>query len=333
MSLDELRTARLLFAPELADGTTSAQALERPEVTSLVRARPVPSLTVRVLQRLAMKAGRLTYESACVDPLMAARSAVLGDRAQGPPRLLIRVDEFPHYRALDGSTRHSAMQFDRFHSIMARAGVPYLLATLPRLAWAPLDPHASGGRALTGPERRILRRLAAEGVSFGLHGLDHRTRHRRAQRRSELAGLDEPALEALLGPGEAALAELEIRPRVFIAPYNRFDASQYPQLGRRFAVVCGGPESVMKLGFHVTPSWRAGAVYLPSYPPCYGTARQLGAAVERLIARGAALWVPLVLHWAAEADDGWTGLRRLAQRIAAYARPWDEFLQVVEESR
>ena len=88
--------------------------------------------------------------------------------------------------------------------------------------------------------------------------------------------------EQLLDDALAELARHEIRPDVFVPPYNRFDARQFEALARRFAVVCGGPESIGLMGFQRTPQWRGETVYLPSYAPVYGRA-------ARVLARGRAL--------------------------------------------
>lgn len=166
-----------------------------------------------------------------------------------------------------------------------------------------------------------------------MHGLDHRTRRALPHQRSELAGLPAAQLTERLVRGEAELASLGVRPRVFIAPYNRFDASQYAVLAERYDVVCGGPESVMRLGFQRTPLWRGPAIYLPAYAPLYGEAAAVKAGVEALLDAQAAIWAPLVLHWGHEAKAGWTALERLAELIGPYARPWGEFLTGVEASR
>lgn len=330
--IDERRSARLLFAPELERGEIHTEELDRPEVTAAVRSRPFASLPRRTLQRIAMKRGRLTYEGDCVEPLVAARRAVLGERAAGAPRLLVRVDEFPHYQAADHPEKYGTEAFERFHSIMAEAGVPYLVAVLPRVSHDSLNPGATGDRPLESDEIEMLRRLEAEGVAFGLHGHDHRTRHASPRRYSELCGLDAGELRERLERGAAELAHAGVRPRVFVPPFNRFDATQYPILADRHDVVCGGPESVALLGFHRTPQWRGDAVYLPAYAPLYERAAAVTAAAERLIESRAALWVPIALHWGWESDEGVSDLRRLAERIAPFASSWERFLDAVEES-
>jgi peptidoglycan/xylan/chitin deacetylase (PgdA/CDA1 family) len=322
------RSARLLLGASAAPEATRLRAVRR-----ALRSRPVPSAPVRFAQRVQRKIGWLEYERAVAEPLMAARAAALGQAAPGPPRFLVRVDEFPHYLASDDPTGYGTERYLRFHETMRDAGVPYLVAVLPRVSSASLDPDASSWRPLLEEERAVLARLPAEGVSYGLHGLDHRTRHASPRRHSELCGLSLAQTEELIATALGELAPSGIRPRVFVPPYNRFDARQYDLLARSFDVVCGGPETVGLLGFQRSPVWRGEAVYLPSYHPLYGHAGEVLDAARRLIELRAALWAPIVLHWGWEAEDDWTALRELLAVIAPNAAHWDEFLAEVSASR
>jgi hypothetical protein len=333
-ALDSARSARLLFGAELQSGTVTAEALDVPAVRTATRARAARAAPVRLLQRLAMKTGRLNYQKASAAPMQAARRAVLGDRADGPPRFLIRVDEFPHYQALNVPVEYGTAQYQRFHAIMAGADVPYMIAVLPTLANHPLSPHATGGRALDEDEIELLRTLGDDHVDLALHGYDHRSRSANPRRRTELGGRSAESLEVLLSAGNAIFNGLGLPPpRAFAAPFNHFDARQYDALAQRFDVVCGGPESVRSLGFTATPLWRGDAVYLPAYPPLYGTAAQVLEAARALIDARCALWVPVVLHWGWEADKGFGDLRRLAEAIGPYTSPWADFYTAVEASR
>jgi hypothetical protein len=325
---DELRSARLLLGSSAHD----VEALRSPAVRAAVRSRPFPSAPRRLLERVRLRQGRLGYERNVADPMDAARRAVLGADAARPPRFLVRVDEFPHYKAWDEPGRYGPDAYRRFHEIMLEAGVPYLIAVLPRVSHAALDPRESRWRKLDDSEQALLGGLAADGVSFGLHGRDHRTRFASPRRHSELCGLDAAATASLIDEGLAELAPLGISPQVFVPPYNRFDAGQYDLLAQRFAVVCGGPESVGLLGFQRTPLWRGEAVYMPSYHPLYGHAREVLPAARRLIDRRAGLWAPVVLHWGWEADDDWVALRDLLALIAPYAVRWEEFLAALGAS-
>lgn len=333
-ALDAARSARLLFGAELRSGDVAPEALDVPAVHTATRTPAARPAAVRLLQRLAMKTGRLTYETGSAAPMHAARRAVLGDRADGAPRFLIRVDEFPHYQALNAPVRYGTEQFQRFHAIMAGARVPYLIAVLPTLANRPLFPRATGGRPLDEDEIETLRDLGADDVELGLHGYDHQSRFANPRRRTELGGRSPEALEVRLTAGNAILAGLGLLPpRVFVAPFNHFDAGQYDALAQRFEIVCGGPESVRALGFAATPLWRGDAVYLPAYAPLYGTAAQVLEAAREMIAARRALWAPVVLHWGWEADQGFDDLRRLAEAIGPYTAPWAEFHAAVEASR
>src|SRR5262245_10030877 len=130
MSPDAQRSARVVFADELRAGRVLERDLNRREVASAVATRPVPPAPVRRLQRLAMKRGVFDFERRNLGPLNAARRAVLGPDAVGPPRFLVRVDEFPLAGAYEQSDRRDA-DFARFHSILTDAGIPYLLAVSP----------------------------------------------------------------------------------------------------------------------------------------------------------------------------------------------------------
>ncbi len=116
MNETERRSARLLFGEELALGELSAEWLTRADVAEAVRDRPVPSRVGRWLQRRALARGDLAYEHFSVAPMLAARSAVLGERAAGPPRFLVRVE--------DGD--------DALHELLRTFEVPFLSPVLRR---------------------------------------------------------------------------------------------------------------------------------------------------------------------------------------------------------
>jgi peptidoglycan/xylan/chitin deacetylase (PgdA/CDA1 family) len=327
-SIDERRTAQLLFAHELETHDVLPSELDRPEVADAVRWTHVPSWVSREIQRRAMRDGKLTYLGDAAAPYAAAREAVLGDRAPGDPRLLIRVDEFPYYGAYDDPDGW-AQTFEVFHADALR-GTPYLLSVLAAVARDPLDPRGKENRPLADSEEAALHRARADGVAFALHGFDHRTRRRSPRAHSELAGLNAEALEALLDRGLETLASLHIEPRAFVPPYNRFDAKQYPVLAKRFDVVGGGPESVRRTGWHRTPQVRADAAYLPAYPPLYGRASEMLETIETLAERRWALWVPVVLHLSWEAADEWQSLVRLVERVGHLAVAWDTFYDALD---
>jgi predicted ATP-grasp superfamily ATP-dependent carboligase len=303
-----------------------------PEVLHALRTRRVPPWPGRVRQRIAMKRDRLSYENDWLAPLQVARRTALGRDADGPPRFLVRVDEFPYATGYD-DPRFGYDASVRFHAAMAEAGVEYLIAVVPQWTHEPLRPDSQGGRPLDERDREFLERMRGDGVAFAQHGTTHRTRFETPRRRSELGGLDGGALGALLDDGRRRLEAAGISPRVLVPPFNTFDAGQWPVLASRYDVITGGPESVVRLGFHGGPQWRGEAVYLPCYAPLYERASAVLDAAERLIARQPGTWVPIVLHTGWEVDDDFAALARLARRIAPYAASWAEFLRAVDASR
>lgn len=311
-------------------GEVDAASVER-GVARVLSPSPVPSAPVRLAQRLAMKLGRLDWERRWLDRLLAVRGSALADGAPGPPRFLVRVDEFPYYTSFD---RPQDVEMSRrFHEVMANGGVPHLMSVVPQLTHAPLTAGSSGGRPLGERELDLLERMRKEGVTFAQHGTTHRTRYESPRRRSELCGLSPAQAEQVLEDGRLLLTEAGIKPpRVFVPPFNRFDAAQYPMLAARFDVICGGPESVALMGFHGGPLWREGAIYLPCYAPLYADARTILPMVERLIDLSPGTWIPIVLHTSWEQDDDFRALARLAELIAPYAVHWDDFLGQLDRS-
>jgi peptidoglycan/xylan/chitin deacetylase (PgdA/CDA1 family) len=327
VNVDERRTAALHLWPHPADRGVAGGRRELG-----VKRLPTPQ-PLRLLEALAQKRGRLDWGRHVAEPLERFRRDALGDAAAGQPRALVRVDEFPHARAHDSSGRFGTEAFRRFHAVLAEAGVPYLLAITPHVSRDYLDPEVAERRDLDQGEVEALRSLREDGVAFGLHGADHRTRDASPRRHSELCGLGPEATAARIDGARASFDALGIQTPVFVPPFNRFDAAQYPLLSERFEVVCGGPESVRLLGFHRTPAWHGEAVYLPSYAPLYGTAAEVAAEIERLAALETALWAPITLHWGWELKDDFASLRRLCTLLEGRAAPWHDFLAAVAASR
>ncbi len=331
---DARKTARIVFARELESGAATVAEITEPAVLDALRTAPVPPAPVRLAHLVRRRRGELDFASAVAAPLDVLRQEVLGDDAPGPPRFLVRVDEFPHYQAWDEPARFGTDGFERFHTLLTEAGVPYCIAVPPRVSRRPLDPAETAWRSLDDRELAVLQRIEREGVTLALHGRDHRTRHASPRRRSELTGLDPDATAALLDGALAELAGADLpRPEIFIPPYNRFDADQYAVLAERFAIVCSGPETVATMGFHTTPQWRDGTLFLPSYWPLYGHAREVLPAATALMNTNKAIWAPITLHWGWESDDGWTELEALVTQIAPAAAHWEQLLALVRLSR
>lgn len=332
MTRDEWRSACLLFSEEIADGAVRPEDLDRRDVAEAVADKPIPSRFSRRLQRRQMERGRLAYEDDVVAPLAAARAAVLGPHADGPPRFLLRVDGFPHDDAAPGAPG-AVHGYRRAHAILREAAVPYLLSVSPLVARDADDPAAEEWRPHSAEEREALADARRDGVAFGTCGLDRRTRHADAQRRSELVGLGRKETAQRLDRAQAIMREEALHADVFVAPFDRFERSQYASIAERWDVVTGGPGSVEHVGFHRTPLWRGDAVYLPAYPPLHGRAADVIAGVRTLTAARTAVWAPVVVDWRAEELRGFDDLVRLAEALTGLARPWDEFLAAVDMSR
>jgi hypothetical protein len=304
----------------------------RTDVLDVFRSRPVPRAELRIAQRLAMKAGLLDYESGFLATVIQARRAMLGAQASGPPRFLVRVDEFPDAAGLDSPERRTGAS-KAFHETLAEHGVPYLMAIVPQHTRSYLDPTATGGHPLMTEDHAFIQQMGREGVTFAQHGTSHRTLYASARRRSELSGLAPCELEALIDDGLERLAQAGVTPRVFVPPFNRFDASQFSSLARRFDVIGGGPENVPLMGFHGTPLWRGDAVFLPCYSPFYASAAELPPVIDRVVGLAPGTWIPIVLHVSWEFGDDFRSLAEFARKIAPYAVHWGKFMEAADASR
>jgi hypothetical protein len=196
-----------------------------------------------------------------------------------------------------------------------------------------MDPRGRASRPLSPVECDVLRWVTEDGATAAVHGYDHRTRYSSPRRWSELSGRSPVDLAELLDRSFSELTTVGLEPSVFVPPFNRFDPEQLAVLAERFEVVCGGPETVVHVGFQRTPAWLSGTVYLPSYPPLYGTAREVLRGLPRILMEGAGLWLPIVLHWSWETDSGLGDLEGLLEMVGPLIRDWREFLEEVRASR
>jgi Uncharacterized protein conserved in bacteria (DUF2334) len=302
-------------------------------VPAVLRSRPVPVLPVRVAERVAAKAGMLDWERSWLVPLMRARRHSLGAAAEGPPRFLVRIDEFPASAAYDDSDGRRLEAARGLHEALAGAGVPHVMAVLPEPAKDSLNPEQLGERPLSDGELALLAQMQREGVTIAQHGTTHRTRHADPRRHSELLGLDGAQTRELLDRGLHAMHAHGMQTNIFIPPFNRFAYAQWPSLAERYAIICGGPETIALVGFKGGPAWHGDSVYLPAYPPLYGHSSEALAAAEGIIDLAPGTWIPICLHTAWESGDDFTSLKRLAERIAPYSYSWDTFLDDVTASR
>lgn len=327
---DRERNRRLLFATELEDGTVRPSQLARAEVRAVTESRRVPSAVSRRYQRRLMARGALRYEAQTVARMMAARRAVLGDAADGPPRLLLRAGAFPHPLADAEPGRFGTAAFRRAHALLADAGVPYLLAVTPRVSRRPLDPRDDHWRPLDDEELALLTDLRREGVTFAAHGLDHRTRRGAPARRSELTGLDLKALGERLDLAAEELAQAAIRPDVFVPPFDRFGWRQWDVIAERYQVITAGHDSVDAIGYHDGPLWRGSAVWLPAYTPLHGPPLDVLAAARALAETGASVWAGAAIDWSADADG--SALAALLAGAGSWLADWEGFLEAVRGS-
>ncbi len=232
--------------------------------------------------------------------------------------LFLRVDDFPAWtETMDAFIPES--EFLVFHDVLMRHHIPYLIAVTPQPCVRPLDRHEKRTQQLTPAEQEILRTAVRNGASIGLHGVTHRTRSDRTH--AEFWEMDNDFFEEQIRYGHLELERMTgVHTRVFVPPFNRITATQLNLLSKRFAVVCGGPESVPLIGRRDCERLANGCLYFPSYPPYYGRAHQILKALENPITAEA---LCITLHWEWERRRGYSELESLCAAIRERVRSWD----------
>lgn len=247
--------------------------LVRREVREAVFSRRVPARLSRAYQERLMRRGRLGYRSHTLEPMAAARRAVLGERAGAGPRLLVRLGPFPG----------GAPQPTRLRELAA-AGLPYLLAV-------------DASRPLRDDEAELLADLRRAGVAFALHGPA-----------PALSGRSAEAVGEALDAAEARLTEgAAIRPDVLVAPalnHRHWDA-----LAVRYSVIAADARAVRDMGYQSTPLFRGEAVWLPAYEGGAGDLAGAAGAWVPVVAGDGADAAALAPH-AASWEDFLEAVRR-----------------------
>lgn len=253
-----------------------------------------------------------------IENLRGKISQDLGLELQSRPfRILLRVDDFP-------SSQIDSEEFLKFHRIAAENGVPYLLAVTPFL-----ERNASD-RELSRREIEMLKQGTREGVEIALHGFTH---HRRTSKpASELAGMPASELRGQLDRALGCLNSFGFSSSVFVAPFNSYDLSTLDEITARFPVFCGGPESIHSFGARM-PSFFQGSFYLPSYRGSYDLQEKDLAAFEKMLGLASGIDVPVSLHWANEARNGFGFFEKFCRRFSSRIIPWRQLISRVQEMR
>lgn len=237
----------------------------------------------------------------------------LGLSEKGNVKFLLRVDDFPRWDLdLD--------RFLKFHNILKKHKIPYLLAVTPNLCLDPLNPDSHNFRMLTEKEKETLSRITREGVDIALHGLSHQTLQKEPY--SEFVGLDERTLYSKLELGVKLLGEVEIKPDFLVPPFNTFENANLTAISALFKGVCGGPESFCHFGFRMSPSYLGKLLYVPSYEPAYARAKKVLGFVKSAKKLKGDILVPLTLHWSWENDSDFKHVEKLMCAIEGQTVSW-----------
>jgi len=219
---------------------------------------------------------------------------------------LIRVDDFPRIPM-------NCEEFLRFHTAMQ--GTPYLLAVIPRICTTYYtDMNNNSSRNLTEQEIKILKKIAKENVSFAFHGLTHKTT---SKENTEFIGLSREKTEANIKEGLKILSKLGISTNIIVPPFNTFDLENIQSFKKYFKIVTGGPETIKIFG-KLPIGNLDGILYIPSYKPFYGKAKNVYNALEK-----SRKIICITLHWGWEIDSEFRYVKKMIDLIKDDVIKWD----------
>jgi hypothetical protein len=315
---DDLMTLRLLLRDLISPIELCSIQDQYKGMLILKRKNIITHITYSFLKR------GIDYHNRVLARIVKIRSMIKKEfnlNTEGEPAFLVRVDDFP-------DPNIDAERFLTFHEILAEKNIPYLLGVTPFPSRAPLNPKNSDFGSIEGHELEILKQVSISKVEVAMHGVTHQTRS--ANRPTEIVGLNAENLESNLLRGLEELRTDGYKADVFIPPFNSLDLSSIKVLRKYFRVVCGGPESVLHVGLRLSPSFLNGVLYLPSYFPAYGRAREVLGFVQNLKTIREPVFVPLTLHWGWEVRDNFADVEKLCTVVQGRVLPWGNILQLTE---
>lgn len=268
---------------------------------------------------------RIYYHDEVLSRILEIRSSVkrkLQVESKGEPTFLVRVDDFPRWDK-------SSEEFLRFHRILSENEIPYVLGVTPYPSKDPLNPKSKNYCEIGKADLDIIKQFSSPLFEVAMHGFSHQTTN--AFRPTEIAGVEKAELEKKIRKGLEKLRSENLRIDVFIPPFNTFDFSSFEVLEKYFKVICGGPNSVLYVGVRISPSYINRTLYVPSYYPAYGTAAEIMAFVEKVKKIKDYAVVPLTLHWAWEAKNGFRHVEKLCQALQGHTVSWRSFETMASE--
>lgn len=183
----------------------------------------------------------------------------LGLTKNNTPKIIIRVDDFPHWtKKID--------DFIKFDNIMKKYRITYILGVTPYLAIQPHIPNSKDFRKLNKKEIKILKNGIKENrIILAMHGLTHKTTS--YKKYSEYINKPNKEIEREIEFGFKLFKEYGLpKPTILIPPYNSFNKDNLEIFKNYFKIITGGPETIKEFGkIHLLK----GINYIPSYYPNY----------------------------------------------------------------
>lgn len=316
MKIDKEKTLKLLAPDLLREG-------EEKKISSLLKEEffllPSPNIFSWFLHRKILKTP-MSHGLWGIRRIRKLRERIKKETGRGgetQPLFFLRVDDFPFKIPEE---KNSLEIFSRFLEITEKYNLPFLLGLTPfyhREGEEPEEIFSPG-------ELEIMKILSQKKIEFALHGFTHQERENlpRKYGPSELVGMEEKDLEEKVEKSLKVLGKLNIKPFIFIPPWDTFTQKNFTLLKRYFKIITGGPKSMFTFKPFLSPSILEETIYFPSYEPFYGKVEKMLPFVERVLGWRERVFVPLALHWAREGEDKFKSLCRMMELIKGRVNIW-----------
>ncbi len=177
----------------------------------------------------------------------------------------------------------------------------------------------------------LLRRILQSGGQIALHGFTHAGRF--GPFKSELLQMNFAEMDARIEKVFSGVPA-SFRPKIFIPPYNAISREQLFHLANSFNVICGGPETARFTDYYTGPvALGRNAWYFPSFHPFYDNARNILKSNALRNIPGGKGFLCITVHMAIEAEDDFSALMNVIDRVRDKMASWDYFCPAMAHER
>ncbi|MDD5675689.1 MAG: glycosyltransferase [Chitinivibrionales bacterium] len=282
--------------------------LKNIDIQETARLWKMPSVTHRDFRLLANPLNSLLFPFFKKTPYTYVKTLKRFTRANSkealPLRIFIRIDDMFLDKNYD---------YDRFLQCFGANPLPFLSV---------FTGHDLASKA----NWPLMKTIGAIGGTVALHGFSHQGKF--GPFNSEILQMTLPDLDRACRTVMEGAVPSELKPFVFVPPFNAINRQQILYLSKYFPVICGGPETARFTDNCFGPvALATGATYFPVFQPFCCPARTMlhSGALESL--EEVAGYICLSFHFKDELADDFESLMTIFDRVSAQITSWEYLIR------